>query len=235
MTIEPRNTLVPLTLLGGTFDPIHYGHLRCAEEARQKLAVKTVSLLPAGQPAHRAAPRATSVQRMQMLRLALEEFPDLQIDSREIDRSGPSYMVDTLRDIRQQWPQRPVHLLIGQDAVNHLDSWHQWLELFELANIVILTRPAARKAYSQVLGEQLDKRLIDSVTALNLSPAGGVMALPVAAIDISATMIKSIIRLGRAPRGMLPAAVWAYIVDNDIYSPHQATLQSSITNIGNNG
>ena len=221
MSVESRNTLVPLTLLGGTFDPIHYGHLRCAEEARQKLAVKTVSLLPAGQPAHRAMPSATSVQRLEMLRLAIKEFPHLQIDSREIDRAGPSYMVDTLKGIREQWPQRPVHLLVGQDAVNQLDSWYQWPELFELANIVILTRPFADVSYSQELGDEISKRRIDDVTLLNSSPAGAVLPVKVAAIDISATMIKSIIRLGRVPKGMMPSTVWNYILKNELYLCHK--------------
>lgn len=225
MSIEPRHTLEPLTLLGGTFDPVHYGHLRCAEEARQKLAVKTVSLLPAGQPAHRAMPQATCAQRLEMLRLAIEEFPHLQIDCRELDRAGPSYMVDTLKSIREQWPQRPLHVLVGQDAVNHLDSWYQWLELFELANIVILTRPSADVSYSRELGDQINQRQIDTVAALNSSPAGAVMPLQVAAIDISATMIKSIIRLGRTPKGMMPSAVWTYILENELYPYHKEPSQ----------
>lgn len=225
MSTEPRHTLEPLTLFGGTFDPVHYGHLRCAEEARQKLAVKTVWLLPAGQPAHRAMPQATGAQRLEMLRLAIEEFPHLQIDTRELDRAGPSYMVDTLRSVREQWPQRPLHLLIGQDAVNRLDSWYQWLELFELANLVILTRPSVNVSCSRELGDQINKRQIDTVAALNSSPAGAVMSLQVAAIDISATMIKSIIRLGRAPRGMMPSKVWAYILENELYPYHKEPSQ----------
>jgi len=217
MSAESRNTLVPLTLFGGTFDPIHYGHLRCAEEARQKLKVKTISLLPAGQPAHRAMPLATADQRLEMLRLALKEFPHLQIDCREIDRSGPSYMVDTLEAVRKQWPHRPVHLLAGQDAVNRLDGWHQWLQLFKLANIVILTRPAANVAYSKELGDQIDKRRTNDIAFLNSTSAGAVLPLQVAAVDISATMIKSIIRLGRAPKGMMPPEVWSYILEKGLY------------------
>lgn len=229
MSAESPNTLVPLTLFGGTFDPIHYGHLRCAEEARQKLAVKTVSLLPVGQPAHRAMPRASTDQRLEMLRLALKEFPHLQIDSREIDRAGPSYMVDTLKDLRAQWPKRPVHFLVGQDAVNRLDGWHQWLELFELANIVILTRPAANVAYSQELSEEIDQRRVDDIALLNATSAGAVLPLQVAAVDISATMIKSIIRLGRTPKGMMPPEVWSYIVENGLYLHQKEALQTTKT------
>lgn len=229
MSVEPKDTLVPLTLLGGTFDPIHYGHLRCAEEARQKLTLKTVTLLPAGQPVHRAMPRASAAQRLEMLQLAVKEFPNLKVDSREIERSGPSYMVDTLKSIRQQWPQRPVHLLVGQDAVNQLDSWYQWLELFELANIVILTRPAAEVTYSQELSYQIDKRRTDDCALLNATSAGAVLPLQVAAIDVSATMIKSIIRLGRPPKGMMPSEVWLFIVENGLYLHQKEVLQSPKT------
>lgn len=218
MSSELKHSQQPLAIFGGTFDPVHYGHLRCAEEARQKLAVDTLALLPAGQPAHRATPGATTQQRLKMLRLAVEEFPLLKIDTRETERIGPSYMVDTLKNIRQQWPQRPLHLLVGQDAVNRLDSWHQWLELFELANIVILTRPSANIAYTQELKDQIGSRMIDDVSILNSSSAGVVMPLQVAAIDISATMIKSIIRLGRSPKSMLPPAVWSYIEASGLYS-----------------
>ena len=226
MSTQAEATTAPLALFGGTFDPVHYGHLRCAEEARQKLELASLALLPAGQPAHRAMPRASSEQRLDMLQLALKEFPNLTVDRREIDRDGPSYMVDTLTDIRQQWPERPVHLLIGQDAVNKLDSWHQWLSLFELANIVILTRPSAMVAYSQELTEEIDKRSVKSASQINSNPAGKVLPMQVAAIDISATMIKSIIRLGRVPKGMMPATVWSYIVENNLYQ-HTATVPNA--------
>ena len=218
-----ENTAEPLVLFGGTFDPVHYGHLRCAEEVRQKLGVTTVSLLPAGQPTHRATPRATAAQRLEMLQLAVNEFPHLSIDTREIERDGPSYMVDTLKDIRRQWPQRPVLLLIGQDAVNHLDSWHQWLELFQLSHIGILTRPSSHADYSQELGEMIEKCRISDASELFSTAAGRVLSLKVAAIDISATMIKSIIRLGRSPKGMLPAAVLAFINENSLYLPPSDT------------
>lgn len=214
-----KNSSAPLVLFGGTFDPVHYGHLRCAEEARRKLGVATVSLIPAGQPAHRGRPRASTAQRLAMLQLAIKEFPNLSIDTREIERDGPSYMVDTLKDIRQQWPHRPLLLLIGQDAANHLDGWYRWLELFELAHIVILTRPAANLAYSQELADLIKKKQVSTADEMWASPAGHVFCLQVAAIDISATMIKSIIRLGRAPRGMLPAAVLTYIDENELYLP----------------
>ena len=215
--IEP--TLEPLALFGGTFDPVHYGHLRCAEEARQKLNLDQLYLLPAGTPPHRSAPLATAKQRLEMLQLAQTEFPHLAIDDREVRRDGASYMVDTLKSFRQELPQRPLLLLLGQDAANDLHSWFEWEQLFELSHIVILTRPGVKTKYRQNLAKQMQRRLISDVQKLHLSEAGMVLHLGVASIEISATTIKSIMRLGRSPRSMMPETVWDYINENRLYLP----------------
>ena len=209
----------PLALFGGTFDPVHYGHLRCADEARQKLGLKNLYLLPAGTPPHRGTPQATTKQRLEMLQLAKPEFPQLEIDDRETLRSGPSYMVDTLQELRTEFPQRPLLLLIGQDAANHLHSWFHWEQLFELAHIVILTRPGAKAEYRSDLARKIQRRLSTDVQTLRHSEAGGVLYLEVTSIDVSATSIKSIIRLGRSPQSMLPSVVLDYINENQLYLP----------------
>lgn len=209
----------PLALFGGTFDPVHYGHLRCADEARQQLGLKNLYLLPAGTPPHRKPPQATTKQRLEMLQLAQAEFPRLEIDDRETQRSGPSYMVDTLQELRTEFPQRPLLLLIGQDAANHLHSWFHWEQLFELAHIVILTRPGAQADYRSDLTRQIQRRLSTDVQSLCCSKAGGVLYLGVTSIDVSATSIKSIIRLGRSPQSMLPEVVLNYINENQLYLP----------------
>ncbi len=217
MPDEHLSSSEPLAIFGGTFDPVHYGHLRCADEARQKLNLKTLLLLPAGTPPHRKPPRATAKQRLDMLQLAQPEFPRLKIDNRETRRDGPSYMVDTLLELRTEFPARPLLLLIGQDAANHLHGWHRWEQLFELAHIVILTRPGAKAQYRPDIEKQIQQRLSEDVISLLQSDAGAVLQLEVASIDISATTIKSIIRLGRSPRAMLPEAVLAYINENRLY------------------
>ncbi len=209
----------PLALFGGTFDPVHYGHLRCADEARQKLNLESMYLLPSGSPPHRGAPRASVRQRLDMLRLALPEFPQLEIDDRETLRSGPSYMVDTLAELKAEFPQRPLLLLIGQDAANQLHGWFHWQELFELAHIVILTRPGVTEEYRQDIGKQINRRLVSGVQEMLSSQAGGVLNLGVVSIDVSATTIQSIIRLGRSPQSMLPVAVLDYINENRLYLP----------------
>lgn len=152
-----------------------------------------------------------------MLQLAQPEFPRLKIDDRETRRDGPSYMVDTLLELRAEFPARTLLLLIGQDAANHLHGWHRWEQLFELAHIVILTRPGAKAQYRQDIAKKVQQRLSEGVHTLLQPKAGGVLQLQVASIDVSATTIKSIIRLGRSPREMLPVAVLAYIDENRLY------------------
>lgn len=208
----------PLALLGGTFDPVHYAHLRCADEARVKLGLETLCLLPAGNPVHRRSPQASKSQRLKMLQLAIEEFPNLQVDSRELNRDGPSYMVDTLRELRHKFPRRPLLLLIGQDAANQLHGWHQWKDLFELAHIVIMTRPGKAPAYPSELAQQMEPRWLTDVRIMLKSEAGSVLALQVTAIDICATTIKTMIGLGRSPRTMLPEPVLDYIYQQGLYS-----------------
>ena len=207
----------PLAIFGGTFDPVHYGHLRCADEARRKLGLENLFLLPAGSPPHRDAPQATASQRLAMLELARAEFPRLLIDDREVRRSGPSYMVDTLQELRSEFPHRPLLLLLGQDAANQLHGWSRWKRLFELAHLVVLTRPAAQTSYPRELAEQIRPRLASGASQLRDSLHGRVLHLEVSPVDISATEIKAAIAAGRRPAAMMPAAVLAYITDKRLY------------------
>lgn len=217
-----EKTLEPLAILGGTFDPVHYGHLRCAHEARRKLELDKLYLLPAGSPPHRSAPQASTRQRLDMLQLAVTEFPGLEIDQREILRHGPSYMVDTLRQLRDQYPIRPLLLLIGQDAANHLQSWHRWRDLFTLSHIVIMTRPGSGTVYGQEVAAEIEQRLTEHIQLLTSSRAGKVFKLEVSAIDISATGIKRKIHQGDSPKAMLPGTVLDYIHHNGLYLPRQS-------------
>ncbi len=207
----------PMAIFGGTFDPVHYGHLRCADEARQKLGLKDLYLLPAGKPPHRDVPQATTKQRLDMLQLACPEFPRLIVDDRETRRNGPSYMVDTLRELRNGFHDRPLLLLIGQDAANQLHTWFHWEQLFALAHIVILTRPGVAAEYTPELAIQIQNRAASNVQELHRSKAGAVLHLEVESIDISASGIQDIIRSGRSPGSMLPAAVSEYINKNRLY------------------
>jgi nicotinate-nucleotide adenylyltransferase len=217
MSHTDETPLEPLALFGGTFDPVHFGHLRCADEVRQKLNLKELYLLPAGTPVHRQTPQATVGQRLEMLQLAQLDFPGLLIDDREIRRTGPSYMVDTLHELRAEYPQRSLILIIGQDATNLLHTWFKWEQLFALAHIVILTRPGSRLEYQELVASRINRHLSSEIQDLRNSTAGTVLNLDVTALDISSTRIKSLIRRGQAPHSMLPASVLNYINKNHLY------------------
>lgn len=217
MTTAAQPGINPVALLGGTFDPVHYGHLRCAEEVRKKLGLENLYLLPAGSPPHRDTPAASVRQRLEMLQLACLEFPHLLIDDRETRRSGPSYMVETLRELRAEFPLAPIFLLIGQDAVNLLHTWFDWKQLFKLAHIVVLTRPGARTEYPPELAIEIEPRSVSGSLELHKTTAGAVLRLEVEPIDVSATDIKRIIRSGQLPMTMTPAAVVEYISENRLY------------------
>ena len=204
-------------IFGGTFDPVHFGHLRAAVEAREKLALEDFRLLPAGDPPHRSDTVATAAQRLEMLRLATAACAGLQVDDREIRRPGASYMADTLEGLRRECATAPLMLLIGQDAANGLDRWHRWRELFELAHLVVMRRPDAHFECTGELRQQIQRRRVSGPEDLHLSPAGCVLALQVTQLDISSTAIRRMLADGRSADFLLPGSVLAYIHDKGLY------------------
>ena len=162
----------PLAILGGTFDPVHIGHLRVAWEAAEALDAE-VRLMPAHVPPHRPQPQASAAHRVAMLRLALAGQSRLALDERELSRPGPSYTVDTLRELRREiGSQRPLLLLVGADAYAGLPSWHDWLELYALAHLVVLTRPGHAVEWSGVLALETRARRVGTTAALHEAPSG---------------------------------------------------------------
>lgn len=198
----------PLAIFGGTFDPIHIGHLTVAWEAAELLDAD-VHLLPASVPPHRGAPTASAAQRVAMLRAALAGQSRLVLDTRELDRRGPSYTVDTLRELRAGIGARPLVLLLGADAFAGLPSWHEWRALFGLAHIGVLSRPGVQAALPDALAHEVAARRVDDVGALRAVPAGKVMELAVTLVEISATHIRELLAAGRDPRYLLPAGLFA--------------------------
>jgi nicotinate-nucleotide adenylyltransferase len=204
-------------VLGGTFDPVHHGHLRAAVEAREKLGLDHLRLLPAGNPPHRPDPLATARQRLEMLRLATRGCPGLDVDDREVRRAGPSFMVETLTEMRREAGSAPLLLLIGQDAANALDSWHCWQDLFGLAHLVVMRRPDAHFHCAGELRRQIEMRRVDKPERLHQATAGCVLALEITQLDISSTLIRELFARGRSPRFLLPDAVIDYIFEGRLY------------------
>jgi nicotinate-nucleotide adenylyltransferase len=213
----------PVALLGGTFDPVHYGHLRLADDVRRALGLAEVRLVPAGDPPHRASPSASAADRLAMLRLAVPEFPGLVVDDRELRRAGKSYTVLTLTELRREFPDSPLLLLLGADAFRGLPSWHRWGELFNLAHLVVVERPGVEleATLPSLLLPIWRDRLVRDPGILLSRPAGATLAQPIAPHDVSASSIRESLAQGLDAgdkwRGLLPPAVLAYIDLHHLY------------------
>lgn len=207
----------PIAVLGGTFDPIHDGHLRPALELLEDLDLAEVRFIPSSQPPHRKQPSATAEQRLTMLKLAVAGQPGFVVDERELRREGPSYMVDTLRSLRSELGERPLCLVLGMDAFEGLHNWHRWEEIPNLAHLLVIHRPGSGLTLSEVLGELLGERKLHHPQALREKPAGGILFHPVTQLDVSATRIREILAQGCSPRYLLPDQVWSYICERGLY------------------
>ena len=197
----------PLAIFGGTFDPVHIGHLSVAWEASELLDAD-VHLMPAAVPPHRPPPTASADQRMAMLRAALQGQSRLTLDGRELQRTGPSYTVDTLSELRAEQGDRSLILLIGADAFAGLPSWHRWREIFDAAHIGVLSRPGIESTLPEVLGQAVEGRRVTSPGVLHDCAAGKVIELAVTPLEISATHIRELLAAGRDPRYLLPAGLF---------------------------
>jgi len=208
-----------LGILGGTFDPVHFGHLRPALDVAEKLKLDEVRLIPCGQPPHRQQPVATPLQRLAMLRAAIEHYPEFKVDDRELCRAGPSYMVDTLMSLKNDFPDQALCLILGWDAFVGLGSWYQWTHLFELAHIVVTQRPGWSMEQidsNSELAEQLNHRLIEAEDLGN-DDVGKIILMPVVQLDISSTHIREQLQKGESVSDLLPEQVEEFIVNQNIY------------------
>lgn len=201
-------------IFGGTFDPIHYGHLRLALEVKELFGLDEIRLIPSAQPPHRDVPQVSAAMRLEMLKLAVDQQPGFIVDTREIERASASYMVTTLQSLRLEFTDKPLLLFIGSDAFNKLTTWYQWRQLFDLAHLVVLTRPG------HLVG-QLDDFYIEKYTnelmQLHEQLAGKLVFQAITQLDISATAIRSMIAQHKSPRFLLPDAVLTYIYQNQLY------------------
>jgi nicotinate-nucleotide adenylyltransferase len=206
-------------IFGGTFDPIHYGHLRTALEVCEALELDEVRFVPCGFPAHRALPGASAEQRLSMLELALEGAdPRFRIDDRELRRGGPSYMVDTLASIRSEFSACALCLIVGIDAFQGMPAWHRWRDIFKLAHLVVMERPF-EPSYAEALERVLSQRVVADRTALARQPAGCIYFQDVSQLAISASRIRDLVRHGKSTQYLMPEAVRAFIAEHGLYGP----------------
>ena len=209
----------PIGVFGGTFDPIHFGHLRMAEELAEALQLAEVRIIPAGQPPHRGVPRTPAIHRLEMARLAIAGNTRFKLDDREVREVRASYTVDTLADLRAELgAQQPIWLLMGADAFLGLSSWKEWHRLFELAHIAVAHRPGYRLVQSDALNdglrEELERRQVSNFLE---APAGSILLRPITQLDIAATDIRNRLQAARSVRYLMPDGVLDYIQKNRLY------------------
>jgi nicotinate-nucleotide adenylyltransferase len=207
----------PLAYFGGTFDPIHYGHLRTAHELLEILQVQRIEFLPSGQPPHRQRIYATAQARLNMVRAAIAEESRFAVDERECRRLTPSYTVDTLTELRQEWPQRSICLLIGMDAFLSLPQWHRYAELLQLAHIVVAHRPGWQAPQDGLLGQWVNAYATGKVSDLHEKMAGHIYIHEVTQLEISSSAVRELIAAGRDPKYLVPPAVRDFVLKNRCY------------------
>ncbi|GGI99261.1 nicotinate-nucleotide adenylyltransferase [Halopseudomonas pertucinogena] len=206
-------------ILGGTFDPIHFGHLRSAVEVREYLKLDELRLVPNATPPHRDRPGATAQQRLEMVCLATEFDDQLLVDDCELKRERPSYTVETLEALRAELGcEASLFLIVGWDAFCGLPGWYRWTSLLELASLVVLQRPEHDQELPEVLKDLLAARSVGDASAMNATH-GEILCLAQTPLAISATHIRSLIGEGRSPRFLLPDSVLGYIETQGLYRP----------------
>ncbi|MET3052498.1 nicotinate-nucleotide adenylyltransferase [Pseudomonas alkylphenolica] len=204
-------------VLGGTFDPIHIGHLRSALEVAEVLALDELRLMPNARPPHRDTPQVSAQDRLAMVRCAVESVPTLSVDARELARETPSYTIETLELMRAEMAaSEQLFLLLGWDAFCGLPSWHRWEELLQHCHILVLQRPDADVEPPDALRNLLAARSVSDPQAL-IGPAGHIAFVWQTPLAVSATQIRQLLASGKSVRFLVPDAVLAYIDAHNLY------------------
>jgi len=207
-------------LLGGTFDPIHFGHLGMAQELAQALALDTVKFIPAAVPPLKSQPSASAADRCAMVQLAIANNPDFQLDDRELKRTGPSYTLDTLRSLRSELSEQDsLVLFIGSDAFKQFNRWHQWQEIIRLCHIALVARPD--NDVSTGLNPELVTFLQDHYTEnamdLQSATAGLITMQAITPLTISSSAIREQLKTRQSARYLTPDCVLDYIAQHGLY------------------
>ncbi|MBT3029022.1 MAG: nicotinate-nucleotide adenylyltransferase [Candidatus Thiodiazotropha sp. (ex Ctena orbiculata)] len=204
-------------VFGGTFDPIHFGHLRTALDVMQGVGLEEIRFIPLHGAVHREQPLAAADLRLEMVRLAIRTQAGFVVDDREIQRAGDSYTVDTLASLRQELPRRRLCLLLGMDAFSGFADWYRPDEILELAHLIVMHRPGEQGPEDPRIKRLIETSRVSTSKQLLAQDHGSILFQPVTQLEISASKIRNLLDQGRTPRFLLPAAVLQFIENKGLY------------------
>ncbi len=206
-------------IFGGTFNPIHHGHLRLAQALAENLSLNEVRFIPAANPPHKTAPLVSATQRASMVQLAIAHNPCFTLDTRELSRSGASYTIDTLISLYNEFNDAALCLMMGSDAFVQLDTWHRWQELLDFCHIILVQRPhqTNTNSWTPALSYLMQQHYNEDTGALSQQRSGLITMQNVNALNISSSHIRQLIQHGKQPSYLLPEAVLAYIEQHQLY------------------
>lgn len=204
-------------ILGGTFNPIHFGHLRTATEVAEQLRLKQVRIIPCALPPHRKLPGVSAQQRLAMAQLAIENSELLCVDDRELNREGHSYTIHTLESLREEFPKEPLLLILGMDSFHSLPRWFEWQRLLDYAHIVVVSRLGRALPHEGRLATLLEQQQENDIEKLKQHNHGKLHVLSVTGLNISATLIRERIAQGLSPRFLTPNPVCDFISEHKLY------------------
>ncbi len=204
-------------VFGGTFDPVHFGHLRPVLEVFQGLQLQEIRWIPCHQPPHRGMPVADSSLRVEMLEAAIQGAEGMEVDTREIEREGPSYMVDTLKSLQEETGDTPLCLIMGMDAFCGFDRWHKWQEIIECSHLIVMQRPENTEPEAGELAELLSRQRCENIEQIRAEKAGRILPFQVTQMDISASQIRKTLREGKSLRYLMPDKVIEIIEREGLY------------------
>ena len=212
-------------LLGGTFDPIHFGHLRMAQELAESLSLDEVRFIPSANPPHKAPPLVSAEHRAAMVQLAIAGNPTFKFDDRELHRTGASYTIDTLLSLRSELVQNTsLVLFMGSDAFTEFNTWHRWQEIIQLCHIALVQRPltSIKEPLPKVLDTFLHNHYTENAEDLHESCAGYVTMQPITPLDISSTAIRNSLQSEHSARYLMPDNVLDYVHSQQLYNSNTA-------------
>lgn len=204
-------------LLGGTFDPIHVGHLRPAIALLERLKLSEVRLIPNYIPPHKATPDSSPAHRLAMAKLAASQTTGLVVDERELKRDRPSYTLDTLKELRKELPETPLCFIMGMDSLCQLDQWHGWQQLLDYAHLVVSHRPGWQADFNANISALVKAHATSDPTQLSRQVSGSIYLFDNPQLDISSTHIRDCVKEGNNPQYLLPEPVLNYIRDKGLY------------------